>query len=174
MRAKLGEEDGDAEPDRHGDHHGDGRGHQCAVDRRQGAEFLGDRVPRLCRRESRSRMPGRPAASRSPEQAMTPLRISSTARRRQASVRGRPVLQSQRGQRWRAGVSRARWTRLSTASPPRSFLLAALAQITRRSDGPSVTRRRRTPRPARTRRGAPSPASCRASLSYERLAARRP
>ena len=34
-------------PDRNGDHHGDQRGDECSVDRRERAEFLGDRIPPL-------------------------------------------------------------------------------------------------------------------------------
>src|SRR5581483_2197698 len=46
-RAQLGDEDGDAHADRDADEHGDQGGDHGAVDRRQRAEFLGDRVPSL-------------------------------------------------------------------------------------------------------------------------------
>jgi len=47
FRTDFSEEDGDAEADGNADQHGDEGGHDCAVDRRQGPEFLGDRVPAL-------------------------------------------------------------------------------------------------------------------------------
>ncbi len=49
VRAELGEEDGDADADRDADEHGDERGDHRAVDRGNGAELLGDRVPALRR-----------------------------------------------------------------------------------------------------------------------------
>ena len=65
-RAQFGDEQRDAERDRDADQHRDRRGDQRAVDRRQRAELLGDRVPGLGRRENRSRISAAPAARRRP------------------------------------------------------------------------------------------------------------
>ncbi len=46
-RAKLGEKQRDQQADRHRDQHGDDRSDDGAVDRRDGAEFLGHRIPAL-------------------------------------------------------------------------------------------------------------------------------
>ena len=54
VRAEFGEENRDAEADRNGDQHGDEGGDQRAVDRRQRAEFLGDRVPVVRDKKSES------------------------------------------------------------------------------------------------------------------------
>ena len=47
LRADLGEKDGDAEADGNADQHGDEGREQRAVDGRQRAELLGDRIPAL-------------------------------------------------------------------------------------------------------------------------------
>ena len=74
MRAQLGEEHRDQQADRHGDQHGDQRGDERAVDRRQRAELLGDRIPALAAEGSREPncLQRRPA-SRSISDTMTPL-----------------------------------------------------------------------------------------------------
>ncbi len=51
LGADLGQEDGNAEADGNADQHGDEGSQERAVDRRQGAEFLGDRVPALRSKE---------------------------------------------------------------------------------------------------------------------------
>ena len=47
QRAQFGQKQRDEQADRHRDQHGDERRHDGAVDRREGAEFFGDRVPTL-------------------------------------------------------------------------------------------------------------------------------
>ena len=66
MRAQLGEEHRDHQADRHGDQHGDQRGDDGAVDRRQRAEFLGDRIPALGDQEAEAELRAAPAASPAP------------------------------------------------------------------------------------------------------------
>ena len=57
MRAKFSQENRDANPDRHGEDHGDRGCRQRAVNGRESAEFLGDRIPGLRRKKSESESP---------------------------------------------------------------------------------------------------------------------
>ncbi len=55
-RTQFGQEQGDAETRRHRKQHGDQRGHHGAVNRRQRAELIGDRIPNLAGHEGEAEM----------------------------------------------------------------------------------------------------------------------
>ena len=79
-RAQFGDEQRDPEAHRNADQQRDQRGDERAVDRRERAEFLGDRVPRRRCRGSRRRRSARPARRRTISARITPPRITSTSR----------------------------------------------------------------------------------------------
>ena len=53
-RTQLGEKDGDSDAQRHRDHHCNGGGDDSSVNRRERAEFLGDRIPNLSRKKAQA------------------------------------------------------------------------------------------------------------------------
>ena len=59
LRAQLGEEECDHQSDRDRDQHGDERGDEGPVNRRQCAEFFGDRIPTIGGQESEAESPKR-------------------------------------------------------------------------------------------------------------------
>ena len=89
-RAELGQEERDHQADRHGDQHGDGRGDQRAVDRRQRAEALGDRVPRFVEQEGEAEGAERRRGADDQGDDDTAQQRQHRASRPPASGRGRP------------------------------------------------------------------------------------
>ena len=79
LAGNFGQEQGDAEADRYGDEHRDERGNQRAVDRRQRAVFIGDRVPDFPGNEPEPEMRKGPASAPCISEKATPPRISSTS-----------------------------------------------------------------------------------------------
>ena len=120
-RAQLGEEERDHEPDRHRDQHGDERGDERAVDRREGAELLGHRIPAFLGAEKPK--PKVLSAGTEPmiSARMTPLRSTST-RSAAARVRWRNVASLRRSRsrilRARARRPKLRSCRLTTRGRP--------------------------------------------------------
>ena len=78
LRAQLGEKERDHQADRNRDQHGNERGDDGAVDRRQRAEIVGDRIPALADQKAEAEGAEAPAASRSISETMTPLSSNST------------------------------------------------------------------------------------------------
>ena len=101
MRAQLGEEHRDQQADRHRDQHRDQRRDQRAVDRRERAELLGDRIPALLPEESRTRTPAAPAANRSISENDARRRGGSGRRSPPRVVRKRKAISPSR-RRWSA------------------------------------------------------------------------